>query len=698
MRYFEDYCEVHLDPNLPPHRWLFRPGETVRVEFGVSLSRHPVLGEVWVGSDDGCGNRKTEWLAAQPIRTLCNGYLFFAVTLPPLPDGCYRYRLGFRDLSGGKHQSGQTRFLCVSDVAPRSMDEIDHGLLGVVRQRPVYGPKPHGPMAASPTDWAGRLFYSMIIDRFARDADCPRAGFGAVPHNPAEPSASHGGTLRGAAARLGYLKELGVGAVILSPVYTNDPEGYHGYHPIHLLMVDPRLGTLGHLREFVDQAHALGIAVILDVVNNHLPDLIDWERRGETSVGEFKYLRGKTDAVLPYPTEARNTALFHGPEHTDLVNQRLFGFMEDWRTETDYVRELLVRHLKYWIAAADIDGFRYDAVRHIGLDFWTPCVAEVECYAEQLGKRHFLQIAEHAGSTVGELLAYNPAKFSNLLDYPTYYTVAGSVQGPQPLNGLSDYFCGYLAPKGAYPAGWRNNLMFLDNHDRSRIFHYFLKHRPDRAQARGCLHFALACLILGPETPSLYYGTEQEFCGALGDHFCEYAADWVGHDYYVREDMFENPACTWKFGPVNRPAFAPYSTGHATFQLIARLAALRTRHGKLFSEGTRMPLGGSGGNLRHILIHIPNDPQPLLAVLNHGEQAVETRGPALPEWYDGFRGIELCVATEGAALHLANGQVGARVPAYGFAIGQLRTSALPFAVVDKEAHAVAGSLMKKEIA
>jgi hypothetical protein len=111
-----------------------------------------------------------------------------------------------------------------------------------------------------------------------------------------------------------------------------------------------------------------------------------------------------------------------------------------------------------------------------------------------------------------------------------------------------------------------------------------------------------------------------------------------------------------------------------------------------------VPLGAGGGSLRHILIHIANDPQPLLVVLNSGEQAVEARGPALPEWYGGFRGIELCVATQDAALHLANGQVGVRLPAYGFAVGQLRTSALPFAVVDKEARAVVGTAMEQEVA
>ncbi|MDK2412157.1 hypothetical protein QHH11_25880 [Aphanizomenon sp. PH219] len=38
----------------------------------------------------------------------------------------------------------------------------------------------------------------------------------------------------------------------------------------------------------------------------------------------------------------------------------------------------------------------------------------------------------------------------------------------------------------------------------------------NRDEARVRLHFALACLILGPQTPFIYQGTEQEFCGALG--------------------------------------------------------------------------------------------------------------------------------------------------------------------------------------
>jgi hypothetical protein len=57
------------------------------------------------------------------------------------------------------------------------------------------------------------------------------------------------------------------------------------------------------------------------------------------------------------------------------------------------------------------------------------------------------------------------------------------------------------------------------------------------------------------------------------------------------------------------------------------------------------------------------------------------------------------LTTGDAELHLVNGQVNVRLPAYGFVIGELRTSAnYPFAVVEKEPDAAARHVVEKEIA
>lgn len=671
MRYFEEYCEVNLEPSIAPFTWVFRSDEKICIRFGVTITKYPDCGQIIYELNDGQGYCDSDRITAHTEGIVENGFKIFSVILPPISSGGgYRYRLGYLDRFGNKHTSRQSRFLLVCDEAPRSMAEIPLVFLGFVNNQPLYGPIPCVEMTPSPQDWGARLFYSIIIDRFSRSSDSNRTGLGAVRYEPSSPYASHGGTIRGVSEKIEYLKSLGVRAIILSPVYVNAHDGYHGYHPIHLLMVDPRLGTLMCLRELVAKAHEADIAVILDVVNNHIADSIQWEQYGGSPGGEFKYLRGDDTTVMPFPIEVRNTSLFHGPEYTDMVNQRLFGFLEDWRTETSYVRELLIQHLKYWIAQTDIDGFRYDSARHVGLDFWEPCVKEISRYTNYLGKKQFLQIAEHAGSTHEELIEYNSAKFSNLLDYPTYYAVKHSPGDGNWLGGLADYFCGFLAPSQPYYAGWRNNIMFLDNQDTTRIFHEFLSRLPSQDDARVLLHFAIACLILGPQIPSIYQGTEQEFSGALGMHQREDTGEWIGHDCYVREDMFDNPACVWEFGPINRKSFEPYSRNHATFVLIRQLAEIRFQS-RLIQSGTRTLLCSRNNGLWCVLIHGTADEQPLFIAMNLGPKPVFEQTLTIPNWYGEFCGVDLLIATSGGALHLVEGGMRIRLSPFTFVIGRL---------------------------
>lgn len=670
MRYFDEYCEVHLDPDIAPYNWVFRTKEKIRIRFGVHLSKHPELGQVVCELNDGQGYSDLDRIIAKTEGLTENGFQMFSVTLPPLGNGggC-KYRLGYIDTDGKEHSSKRSQILLVCDEAPRSLTEISSVFLGLVNNHHVYGPEPSISMTPSPQDWSSRLFYSILIDRFARSKHIVRSPLSLVKYDLSCPHSSHGGTIKGITEHLEYLKSLGVGVIIISPIYVNAPDGYHGYHPIHLLMVDPRLGTLQCLRQMVKKAHELNIAVILDVVNNHIADSINWPEYGGPPGGEFKYIQGDELTVMPFPVETRNTSLFHGPEYTDMVNQRLFGFLEDWRTETNYVRELLLQHLKYWIAETDIDGFRYDAARHIGLDFWQPCVEEISRYAHILGKKEFVQIAEHAGSTHEQVLEYNPAKFSGLIDYPTYYDVKQSFGDGNWLSGLTDYFCGFLQPSYSYYAGWQNNIMFLENQDTNRVFHEFLNRTHSRDQARIRLHFALACLILGPQIPFIYQGTEQEFDGALGLFHDEEKSSYVGHDCYVREDMFDNPSCTWKFGVINRKTFQPYNRNHPTFLLIQKLAHIRWQY-KLIINGTRTLLYENHSVLC-LLIHHPLEKYSLLAAMNMGSRDIYNHSFKAPNDHGDFPEPNILFGTSGGSIQIVPGEISLQLPAFAFVLAQV---------------------------
>ena len=82
------------------------------------------------------------------------------------------------------------------------------------------------------------------------------------------------GTLRAAAAKLGFLRDMGIDAVWLMPIYPIGAEGRKGslgsYYSIRdYCAVDPGLGTMGDFDAFVAEAHRLGMKVLLDWVANH---------------------------------------------------------------------------------------------------------------------------------------------------------------------------------------------------------------------------------------------------------------------------------------------------------------------------------------------------------------------------------------------------------------------------------------------
>ena len=514
-------------------------------------------------------------------------YALFSATLPALGhEGAYRYRLGYRTSNGAWQWMAEDRVI-LSTGAPRSLADIERRFLGCVEGRPAYGPLPKGSVTPSPADWRKRLFYSVNVDRFAQ-GDPARRRLGLVRYDPDDPYASHGGTLKGLEGKLDYLADLGVGALILNPVYVNAHDGYHGYHPLHLLAVDPRLGDIKNLRDLVQAAHARGIAVLIDLIVNHLADVVAWEPAPEGLRGRFRFDLGESDVPLPYPLELQHPDFFHAPTHDGLVGAPLFGFLADWRTEHGHVADSLIAHLKYWIAETDVDGLRFDAVRHVDLAFWQRCVPEVRDYCRAIGKTGFLMLGEHAGRSAEEVGVYSMAAgFPGMIDYPFHYLFRGIFDiGDHVLPELSAYF-----DRDAFCyRDSRFNLTFIDNQDTSRFLHDWGPRFGSLEMARRSLRAALALAIFGPGIPSIYYGTEQEFSGAIGQ-FDAPDGSGQGHDCHVREDMFSNPGCRWIFGAINAPPHPPFDRGNPTFSAIRRFSDLRRSIPALFAGDRHTVVG-----------------------------------------------------------------------------------------------------------
>ena len=115
------------------------------------------------------------------------------------------------------------------------------------------------PATATRTWWRDAVVYQLYIRSFA-DGD----GDGL-------------GDIAGIRARLGYLRDLGVDALWINPWYPS-PMADAGYDVADYRGVEPAFGTADEAAALVEEAHAMGLRVILDIVPNHTSDEHAWFR------------------------------------------------------------------------------------------------------------------------------------------------------------------------------------------------------------------------------------------------------------------------------------------------------------------------------------------------------------------------------------------------------------------------------------
>ena len=112
------------------------------------------------------------------------------------------------------------------------------------------------------------------------------------------------GDLKGITRRLGYLAELGIDAIWISPIYPS-PMADFGYDVADYCDVDPRFGTLTDFDDLLAQAHARGLKVLLDFVPNHTSDGIPGSPKAAARAA-IRNGTGISGAILP-PEAGRPT-------------------------------------------------------------------------------------------------------------------------------------------------------------------------------------------------------------------------------------------------------------------------------------------------------------------------------------------------------------------------------------------------------
>ena len=149
------------------------------------------------------------------------------------------------------------------------------------------------------------------------------------------------GDIAGAMAKLDYLEALGVNAIELMPIQEFEGNDSWGYNPIGYFALDKAYGTREMYKEFIDECHGRGIAVIVDVVYNHTTGGHPWARL---------YWNGEDNVSDNNPWY--NVITPHG-----------FGVNLDLNHQNQMVNEHVKKSLKYLVDEYHVDGFRFDLTK-----------------------------------------------------------------------------------------------------------------------------------------------------------------------------------------------------------------------------------------------------------------------------------------------------------------------------------------------
>lgn len=167
-----------------------------------------------------------------------------------------------------------------------------------------------------------------------------------------------GGDLDGIIAKLPYLKELGINAIYLNPIFA--AASNHKYDTADYMKLDPAFGDMNTFRKLIDTAHSMGIKVILDAVFNH-SGASHWAFQDAVKNGpNSKYWNWYLIHSFPVVQDPK-------PNYESWWG---FGSLPKWNEYNPEVRAYLYQVTDYWTKQG-IDGWRLDVPNEVrDMDFW----------------------------------------------------------------------------------------------------------------------------------------------------------------------------------------------------------------------------------------------------------------------------------------------------------------------------------------
>lgn len=502
-------------------------------------------------------------------------------------------------------------------------------VLSLLAALPAWAEVPLAEVRARPA--AGETIYFLLPDRFENGdtkndlgglkGDRLKTGF-----DPAAKGFYHGGDIKGLTARLDYLQGMGVTAIWVAPVFANKPvqgapgqesAGYHGYWVTDFTRVDPHFGTNADFKALVDTAHARGLKVYMDIIANHMADVIQYadgdytyrdraswpySRKGglggvsinpgfagdeDSSEANFARLTDpgaayqpvvpKGEARVKVPAWLNDPVYYHNRGNSTFrgENSRFgdFAGLDDLFTEHPRVRAGMIEIYADWIKRFGIDGYRIDTAKHVDPGFWQAFIPAMLATAKAQGIPNFTIFGEvaHEGPDPGTIARYTRRDgYPAVLDFAFQGAVRAVLGQGKGTEILAEMFDGDVLYEGGEVAALAMPT-FLGNHDMGRFATLVRNDRPgiSDAELSARVMQAHVMLLTLRGAPVIYYGDEQGF---VGD----------GNDQDAREDMFPSKTGTYNDNRLLQSsvttAVSNFDAAHPFYRLNGQLTALRKAH------------------------------------------------------------------------------------------------------------------------
>ncbi len=361
------------------------------------------------------------------------------------------------------------------------------------------------------------VMYLLMPDRFANgdpSNDDPAVSRGLFDRSKAR--YYHGGDLEGVRQRLPYLKDLGITTIWMNPIYQNNDRlndretydnlpitDYHGYGATDFYAVEEHFGSMAEVRRLVDEAHAMGIKIVFDMVANHTGPYHPWVNDLPTPT----WFNGTEREHLANTWQTWTLADPHAsPAVTKATLDGWFiNILPDLNQNDPEVARYIIQNTLWWVAMTGIDGIRQDTWPYVPRAYFRDWMAAI--------KREFPTLR-----VVGEVLDGDPTMIAfhqggvtqwdgidvgvdALFDFPLFYPFRNAFARGRSLREVPQM----LARDRLYrdPASM---VTLVGLHDVDRFM-------GERGATTAGLKLAFTAMLTLRGTPLVYYGDEIALAG-----------------------------------------------------------------------------------------------------------------------------------------------------------------------------------------